>query len=141
MPDIRHNITIDCKPEKIYQALTTKRGIQGWWTPDTCIEEKIGSTAEFIFGDRYHNKMKISDLKPDKRVAWHCLQGDPEWIGTDFFFDLEEKDGTTLLRFGQHNWKAQTDFYAYCNFQWGNYLISLKDYCEKGKGYPFRPGG
>ena len=137
MADIRHNVFIDCKPEKIFEALTTKKGIQGWWTIDTVIESKIGSTAEFIFGNRYHNKMKITDLQPGKRVAWSCFEGDREWIGTDFTFDLEEKEGETLLRFGQNNWKAQTDFYAFCNFQWGQYMVSLKNYCETGNGKPF----
>ena len=141
MVHIRHNVLIDCKPEKIFEALTTKNGIQGWWTIDTVIEPKIGSTAEFIFGSRYHNKMKITDLQPGKRVAWSCYEGDREWIGTDFTFDLEEKEGETLLRFGQNNWNAQTDFYAYCNFQWGKYMVSLKNYCETGIGKPFDPQG
>lgn len=141
MPDIRHNIIIDCYPGQVYEALTTKKGIQGWWTPDTVIEPEIGSVSEFIFGERYHNKMKITDLQPYKRITWLCLEGDREWIGTDFVFDLEEKQGKTLLRFGQNNWKEQTDFYAHCNFQWGQYMISLKNYCETGIGKPFIPGG
>ena len=134
---IRHIITIKCPPEKVYKALTTKEGIQGWWTVDTVIEPKINSIAEFIFGDRYHNKMVITDLQANKRVAWYCLEGDKEWIGTDFTFDMEEKDGQTVLRFGQNNWKEPTDFYAICNFQWGQYMVSLKNYCETGKGSPF----
>ena len=136
---IRHIIIIECPPEIVYNALTTKEGIQGWWTVDTVIESKVGSTAEFIFGDKYHNKMKITDLQPAKRVAWYCIQGDPEWIGTDFTFDLVDKAGHTILRFGQNNWRELTDFYAYCNFQWGQYMISLKNYCEAGTGKPFRP--
>ena len=31
------------------------------------------------------------------------------------------------------------EFYAHCNFQWGKYLVSLKEYCETGKGFPFNP--
>jgi len=134
---IRHIITIDCPPDKVYKALTTKEGIQGWWTDNTVIEPGVGSIAEFIFGDKYCNKMEITDLQPNKRVAWLCKQGDKEWVGTDFTFDLEEQEGQTLLRFGQNNWKAPTDFYAYCNFQWGQYMVSLKAHCETGKGSPF----
>jgi len=136
---IRHIITIECPTDIVYNALTTKQGIQGWWTVDTVIESKVGTTVEFIFGDRYHNKMKITDLQPNRRVAWYCNQGDPEWIGTDFTFHLEDQGEQTLLRFGQNNWRAPTDFYAYCHFQWGQYMISLKNYCETGTGKPFRP--
>lgn len=32
------------------------------WTVDTSIEPVVGSIAEFTFGDKYHNKMKIRDL-------------------------------------------------------------------------------
>ena len=71
-------------------------------------------------------------------ASWHCLEGDPEWIGTDISFDLEEKDEETILRF-THTWREITEFYAHCNFQWGKYLVSLKEYCETGKGFPFNP--
>ena len=139
MEHIKHNLMIDCKPEKVYNALTTEKGIQGWWTADTIIEPRIGSIAEFIFGSRYHNKMKITDLQPDKRVAWLCMEGNHEWVGTDFTFDIENTEGKTLLRFGHNNWKELSDFYAHCNFQWGRYMVSLKNYCEKGTGQPFHP--
>lgn len=136
---IRHNVFIHCGPGKVFDAVTTKKGIQGWWTPDTVIEPRIGSVAEFIFGHKYHNKMKITDLQKNRLIKWQCQDGDPEWIGTEFIFDLEENEGKTLLRFGQNNWRELTDFYAYCNFQWGRYMVSLKNYCEVGVGDPFIP--
>ena len=134
---IRHIITIDCIPKKVYTLLTEKEGIQGWWTPDANLEPKIGTIAEFNFGNRYHNEMEIIDLQQNKKVVWKCIQGDPEWIDTSFTFNLEDKNGKTILRFGQDNWKEMTDFYAYCNLQWAKYLTSLKDLCETGKGNPF----
>lgn len=137
MAQIRHNVFIDCKPVEVYNAITTKSGIQGWWTVDTVIEPLTGSIAEFNFGDRYHNKMRIRDLIPNKLVTWQCLEGDPEWIGTEFMFDLELIDGKTLLRFGHNKWEEITDFYAHCNYQWGRYMVSLKKICEKGIGDPF----
>lgn len=139
MANIKHLITISCSANTIYRALTTKKGIQGWWTPDTVIEPAVDSIAEFTFGERYHNKMIIKDLQPDRRVEWECIEGDKEWIGTVFIFDLEDNDGKTILRFSQNNWREATDFYAYCNFQWGQYMVSLKHYCETGKGSPFDP--
>ena len=136
---IKHNVIFHCDSAKVYEAISTQEGIQKWWTVDTIVVPEIGGMAEFIFGDRYHNKMEITDLKPGKRVAWYCLEGDEEWIGTDFTFELEETKGQTILRFGHNNWKSQTDFFAHCNFQWGKYLISLKNYCETGFGDPFKP--
>jgi len=82
--------------------------------------------------------MEIADLQPDKRIEWKCLAGDKEWIGINLVFELEEKDGETILRFEQNNRKAETDFFASCNFQWAYYLVGLKQYCETGEGTPFK---
>ena len=135
---IKHNVIIRSNPSVVFQAISTKNGIKGWWTIDNQIDPKIGGYAEFIFGNRYHNKMEITEFIKSKKMTWHCLEGDPEWIGTDISFDLEEKDGYTLVRF-THVWREMTEFYAHCNFQWGKYLVSLKNYCETGNGSPFNP--
>ena len=139
MVHMKHNAVIDCEPDMVFSAITTKKGIQGWWTVNTIIEPVVGSTAEFIFGDKYHNKMEIRDLIDNKRAEWYCLEGDNEWIGTDFIFNIERFNGKSLLRFGHNNWKGLTDFFAHCNFQWGRYMVSLKNYCEKGAGISFHP--
>ena len=137
MPSIIHYLLIKAQPEKVYTGISKTEGLCGWWTVEAKADEKVGGTAEFIFGERYYNKMKITNLLHNKKVEWKCLEGDKEWIGTTFLFDLEEKDGSTILRFSHNNWKEETDFFASCNYNWGYYLNSLKQYCETGKGTPF----
>lgn len=138
MASIKHYLRIKALPEKVYSALTTSEGLKGWWTVNTNTEEKIGGIAEFIFGERYHNKMEIIKLKRNRRVEWKCFQGDKEWINTTFEFDIEGKEEDTILRFSHSNWKEETDFFASCNYQWGYYMRSLANYCEKGEGTPFK---
>lgn len=138
MASIKHYLRIKALPEKVYSALTTSEGLKGWWTVNTNTEEKIGGIAEFIFGERYHNKMEIIKLKRNRRVEWKCFQGDKEWINTTFEFDIEGKEEDTILRFSHSNWKEETDFFASCNYQWGYYMRSLTNYCEKGEGTPFK---
>ena len=138
MASIKHFLRIKALPEKVYSAITTSEGLKGWWTLDANAEEKIGGIAEFIFGERYHNKMEITKLEHNSRVEWKCFQGDKEWIDTTFEFDIEETEEETILRFSHSNWKEETDFFAYCNYQWGYYMRSLADYCEKGEGTPFK---
>ena len=137
MAGIKHYLLIKASPEKVYTALTTTEGLKGWWTSEAKAEEFVGGIAEFIFGEQYHNKMKITNLLNSTKVEWKCLEGDKEWIGTTFLFDLEEKDGSTILRFSHNNWKEETDFFASCNYHWGYYMSSLAKYCETGKGTPF----
>ena len=137
MANIKHYLLIKASPEKVYKALTSTKGLKGWWTLEAKTDEHVGGAAEFIFGDRYHNKMKIVELVQNKKVEWECIKGDKEWIGTNFVFSLNEKDGDTILRFTHRNWKEETDFFASCNYNWGYYLRSLKLYCETGIGTPF----
>ncbi len=140
MPSIKHYLLINAPPEEVYNAITKTEGLCEWWTTEAKADEQIGGFAEFKFGDKFFNKMKITNLVPDKVVEWECLEGDKEWIGTTFLFDLEEKDEGTILRFSHNNWKEETDFFASCNYNWGYYLTSLKQYCETGEGTPFNNG-
>jgi uncharacterized protein YndB with AHSA1/START domain len=138
MPEIRQLVTIDAPVGMVYLALTEQEGVAGWWTADAVISPKIGSIAGFRFGDRYHNTMRVVTLDADKRVEWMCLDGHPEWVDTSFTFELESREGATVLRFIHGDWREMGDFYATCNYHWGFYLRSLKAYCETGTGEPYK---
>ena len=138
MAAIKHYLIIKTSPVKVYEAITTKSGISCWWTNQTEIGNKVSDINVFNFGEKYHNEMKIKDLQPNKRVVWECIEGDKEWIGTSIIFELEEKNGNTILRFTHGNWREETDFFASCNYNWGYYMKSLANYCENGEGTPFR---
>jgi uncharacterized protein YndB with AHSA1/START domain len=140
MADIRHYLVIRAPKEKIYKAVTEQEGLAGWWTPTNTARPEAGSVAVFDFGDRYHNEMRIALLEPGERVEWECLEGDKEWIGTRFHFDIEAKEDHCILRFGHTGWREATDFFANCNYHWGFYMRSLKKYCETGMGEPFSEG-
>jgi uncharacterized protein YndB with AHSA1/START domain len=138
MADINHLLYIDAPPQKVYQALTTQEGLASWWTDETKARPEIDSIAEFKFGDRFHNKMRITKLEADKLVQWECLLGHQEWVGTFLSFKLEGVESGTNLRFCHGNWQEITDFFASCNYNWGYYLSSLNKYCESGQGFPFK---
>jgi uncharacterized protein YndB with AHSA1/START domain len=137
MADIRHLLTISASAASVYRAITEQEGLRAWWTTESFAKPEIGAVAEFRFGDRYRNKMRILRLDPVALVKWECLEGDQEWIGTRFIFDLTDNDHLTVLRFCHCDWREATDFYASCNYQWAYYMNSLKSYCETGRGMPY----
>jgi uncharacterized protein YndB with AHSA1/START domain len=137
LAEIFHYIKIYKPARTVYRAITEQTGLAGWWTKEVIAISKIGSIAEFKFGIHYHNKMRIHDLHPDTLVEWECIEGEREWVGTRFRFELESYPKCTILRFKHINWREVTDFFAQCNTIWGTYMISLKNYCETGKGNPF----
>ena len=137
MPEIRHLVTIDAPAGVVFMALTEQEGLAGWWTSDAEVKPVIGSIAGFKFGDQYHNTMRVVALDMNTRVEWICLQGHPEWVDTSLIFDLENREGATVVRFTHGDWREMTDFYATCNYHWGFYMRSLKAFCETGTGEPF----
>jgi hypothetical protein len=81
--------------------------------------------------------MKVVELIPGRRVAWRCMDGAKEWIGTELTFDLKPEKGATVLLFAQRGWKEPVEFMHYCSTKWATYLLSLKLLCETGSGTPF----
>jgi uncharacterized protein YndB with AHSA1/START domain len=137
MPAIKHYLVIQAPAAKVYDAVTSQAGLSSWWTRETKAQPRVGGINEFKFGDRFFNRMEVAELEPGKRVAWKCVEAEPEWVGTTLTFDLEEENGVTTVRFGHNDWAAETDFFASCNYNWGLYMKSLKQYVETGKGMPF----
>jgi uncharacterized protein YndB with AHSA1/START domain len=138
MPALRFVFEINTPAKVVYKALTTQKGITGWWTEDAMVPQGIGVIARVNFGSAYQNRLKIVDLIPYNYIEWECIEGHEEWLQTKFIFILEETSGDqTQVKFSHENWLDDSDFYARCNYIWGYYLQSLKDYCEKDKGHPF----
>ena len=133
--DIRINVGIKAIPEKVYKAVTTQEGLEGWWCKQTTAKPELGFVNVFTFG-KFRNEMKITTLTPNQKVEWKCIGSIDEWIGTEISFNLEEKDGMTILRFAQAGWRAVTDTFAGCTYDWALFLKSLKSFCETGSGSP-----
>jgi hypothetical protein len=80
--------------------------------------------------------MKVTKLTPSKKVEWKCINSIEEWMGTDISFNLEEKERRTILRFTHAGWRATTDTFAGCTYDWALFMKSLKSLCETGTGTP-----
>ncbi|HLG98645.1 MAG TPA: SRPBCC domain-containing protein [Bryobacteraceae bacterium] len=137
MPDILHRVGIAASPDKVFAALTEQSGLSGWWTTNVKASPKVGAVNEFRFDAAGFNDMKVEELVPGKRVRWQCVNGAPEWIGTEVVFDLRQEKGATILLFAQRNWRQPVEFMHYCSTKWATYLLSLKSLCESGKGTPY----
>ena len=90
MADIMHFLLIRTTPDKIYKAITEQTGIAGLWTTDNTAAADIDIIIEFNFSEKDQNRMKVTDLVKNKKVEWICLEGDKEWVGTRYLFDLIE---------------------------------------------------
>jgi uncharacterized protein YndB with AHSA1/START domain len=137
MTSIRHNVVIKATSEKVYQAITEQDGLASWWTTDTIAKPELGFVNIFLFG-KYRNEMKVSRLDKNKIVEWDCISSIEEWVGTKVSFELVENNNNTLLRFTHGGWRAVTDTFASCNYDWASFVKSLKLSCETGMGTPYQ---
>ena len=140
MKTIIHAVHIHAPPATVYENLTTREGLAGWWTTQVAVEPREGGVVDFTFMDVFSPDMRQDELVPGKRVRWTCVGGHDNWQDNTFAFDLEEREGETHLMFRQEYAQELADeVYGTYNFNWGYYLGSLKQLCETGTGTPYDP--
>jgi uncharacterized protein YndB with AHSA1/START domain len=131
MPDILHRVGIAAPPERVFGSLSSVNGLRSWWTSNTSGDPHTGGTIDFGFC-----KMQVLDATPGKRVHWRCIDGPPEWVGTEVDFDLKWRDDQTFVLFKHANWKEPVEFMHHCSTKWATFLLSLRDELEKSDGHP-----
>ncbi len=140
MKTIIHVVDINAQPGKVDAALTTEKGLAGWWTTIVKADSRVGGAIEFTFNSEFGPRMKIVQLQPASLVVWECVGGHEPWLGNTFRFEIATQDRGSRLRFRQDYSRELTDDqYGIYNYNWGYYLESLRLYCETGAGKPFTP--
>src|ERR1700687_5207715 len=83
MSTLYHSVPVDAPPEKVFAAVATQAGMQGWWTKDTKMTPKVGGKGEFGFANRgMVCRMTIEELVPNKSIKMSCSGDHPDWTGT-----------------------------------------------------------
>jgi len=138
---LMHTVTIDGDANKIYEAISTGKGLASFWTRDSKAEPKVGSTATFGFGGPVL-ELKVSELKPGKLVRWTDAGGFPGWEGTTISWEIvPAREGGQDLRFTHAGWPeslAPSEL-ASVNYTWGRIVGRLKKHVETGEPVPFFP--
>ena len=84
---LMHSVIIEAEPAKVYEAISTSKGLASFWTSDSKAEPKVGSVARFGFGGPVL-EMKVEELKPGRLVRWAAPEGFPEWKGTSVTWEI-----------------------------------------------------
>ncbi len=136
MVDILHKVGIKSSSlDDAYKALTTLKGLSGWWTNETQGESKVGGVILFRFGAGGID-MKVLELDPARRVLWEVVGGPAEWIGTKVSFEFRQDGDWTIVFFKHQGWKEPVEFMHHCSTKWAVFLLSLKSLLETGEGAP-----
>jgi len=139
--DIVHSITIKASPEKVFDALTTKTGISGWWTKRNSARPKFGAVQQFKFDKWTTLTFRVDEFDPPRHVVWTALWVPDDWKGTAVTFDLDPVSDGVELFFMHSGFASQDGIYGITNYSWAQYIRSLKLFVEKGRGEAFGSRG
>jgi uncharacterized protein YndB with AHSA1/START domain len=142
--EIRHSVLIRAPREKVWAALTTAEGFDGWWgTRGREIDLRPGGRLTLRWRDwgaeKKHNHdqhgVVIEVVRPQRFVyQWGSSTDDM----TTVEFDLLERDDGTLLRLREHGFaptaKGRQSFGGN-SLGWGEVSTLLKFYVEHGLHY------
>jgi uncharacterized protein YndB with AHSA1/START domain len=140
--DLTITISVDQSPEEVFDAINN---VRGWWSGEIDgSTDKPGAEFTYRYKDVHRSTQKITELVPGKKVAWHVLDAQlnfvkdkTEWNGTDIVFEIAQKDGKTELRFTHIGLVPAFECYGGCSGAWGFYINdSLRSLITTGKGQP-----
>jgi uncharacterized protein YndB with AHSA1/START domain len=140
MPEILMQVDVAAEPGPVWEALTTHRGITGWWTTRAEVPSGEGEVLRLRFPDAPISwDLRVDRARAPQELAWHCVGGPPQWIGTDVRFQLQPAaDGPgTSVRFDHSGWQDSDQMFRVVTFGWGQMLARLKGYAETGKPAPY----
>ncbi|MBI3004678.1 MAG: SRPBCC domain-containing protein [Ignavibacteriales bacterium] len=137
MPDILHDFPINASAERVFDAVSSPRGLDAWWTKKSSGEPKVGAEYSLWFGPEYDWRAIVSQCKRAKEFELKIAKADRDWEPTRVGFDLEESNGVTQVRFHHLGWPESNDHYRTSCFCWAMYLRLLKRYVEFGEVVPY----
>ena len=142
--DINHNFKIQAPIRRVYEAITSQQGINGWWAMDADVMQRPGEISKMRFAKEagiVEMHFRIDEMVPDKKVLWTCVScPNPAWPGTKISFTLLPSGSATDFTFNHFNWdKKWKDQLPYEQTKegWLHFMKSIKAYCENGKGEPW----
>ena len=138
MATILLRFPVDAEPKLVYDALSTSECVNGWWSDHTEGPSGVGSTMKVAFPDAPITfDFEVVEERPGEMVAWKCLSGPPEWVGTDITFDIQTDDGNTSVLFAHDGWATTGDSFPFIAYSWAQILPRLKKLTESGESDPF----
>ena len=139
MATILLRMPVDADPGAVYEAVATSAGVNAWWSNHTEGPDGVGSTMKVSFPDAPMTfDFEVTEESPDTRVAWRCLTGPPEWIGTQISFDVQAGDGGDVaVLFTHDGWKTTEESFPFIAYSWAQILPRLKKLAEEKEADPY----
>ena len=130
-----HKIRVHATPDQVYQALSTKDGLKGWFTAQMDGEVGEGQDVRMHFKGKESFGWHLAQVKPG-HVRWNCTEGPGSAKGTSLTYVLKGEGGDTVIECDHDGWPEEHEALATCNTLWGMLMGHLKTFAETGKPAP-----
>ena len=136
MAKTSHKITINAPKSRVFDALSTKDGLKGWYTPQVEGEVGEGETVVLGFKDEVPFHWRFVEVASPTQIKWECVEGPGAAAGTRVDFRLSDRDGRTTVECDHEGFGETDKALRSCNTLWGILMGRLRDYAETAKSAP-----
>ena len=123
MATLYHQVWINASTAKLYEAISTEKGVGGWWDEPHATEPDGGLVWEFSPGAEHGVlRMKVLERVEGKRVEWECISTHPKsspasaWTDTHVIFEITERKNGAILDFRHAGWDENSEYFGFCNY-------------------------
>ena len=138
---LSRTLVMEASAAAVFDALTTRAGLRGWWTTRVKGRGREGGELRFEFdGLDEHITMRVEHAARPTSVTWTCVEHTEldEWAGTTISFALAPSGADRCeLRFHHAGLTPKLACFDDCKAGWDHFLASLVGYVERGEGEPF----
>lgn len=146
MNNYTNTMEVRATADRVYDALTHK--IPLWWSQlFSGSSSDIGDAFTISFGENIYKTFRIQEATPDSKIVWYVedslialaeLKNQTEWIGTTVVWEIEQKQNNALIKMTHIGLHPAVECYEICSNGWIQFLGSLKQLLETGKGSPYK---
>ncbi|WP_164112728.1 MULTISPECIES: SRPBCC family protein [Sphingobacterium] len=146
MNNFYKTIYINTTVDKVYNALT--RQISLWWTVMfTGNADHQDCSFTLRFGKNVFKTMQVKQLSPARKVVWVVtdallnipeLKNKKEWIDTIIIWEIAPQINGSKLQLTHQGLHPAVECYTICADGWRQFLSSLQQFLETGKGNPYQ---
>ncbi len=133
MPDILQDLPIARPPTVVYDAISTPRGLDAWWTLTATGKATVGAEFALGFGPEYAWRAVVTKARAPEVFELQLTSADADWTGTLVGFELAAQESGSWLRFSHRNWPSANQHFRTSCHCWALYLRVLRRYLEAGE--------
>jgi uncharacterized protein YndB with AHSA1/START domain len=137
MADIFMDFPIKATPARVFEALSTPRGLDTWWTKRSAGRAAQGAEFELWFGPEHDWRARVTRCVTDSSFELEVVRAQEDWMGTRVGANIESRADATNVRFYHTGWPTANEHWRISCYCWAMYLRILRRNLEHGETVPY----